>query len=80
MRTHRELEEHLQHQDPPAEPERDSLAPTQAGRLLTRARIRDPFNGKIISLKTTRPLPSSWSLLFACKQLEDGRTLANYNI
>jgi multidrug resistance efflux pump len=54
MRTHRELEEHHQHQDRPAEPERDSLTPTQAQGLLTRAQIRAPFDGKIISLKTAR--------------------------
>jgi ubiquitin C len=47
---------------------------------MTRARIRTPFDGKIISLKTARPLPSRWSLLFTSKQLEDGRTLADYNI
>jgi hypothetical protein len=79
-RTHRELEEHLQHRDPPAEPERDSFAPTEARGLLTRAHIRAPFDGKIIPLKTTKPLPSRWSLLFAGKQLEDGRTLADCNI
>jgi hypothetical protein len=39
----RELGEHLQLQDPATEPERDSLTPTQARWLLTRARIRDPF-------------------------------------
>jgi hypothetical protein len=50
MRTHRELEEHLQHQGLPAEPERDFLTPTQARVLLTRARIRAPFDGKIILL------------------------------
>jgi hypothetical protein len=49
-------------------------------RLLTRARITAPFDGKIIPLKTTKPLPSRWSLLFAGKQLEDGRTLADCNI
>jgi ubiquitin C len=45
-----------------------------------RARIRALFDGKIISLKTARPLPSRWSLLFIGKQLENGRTLADYNI
>jgi hypothetical protein len=49
-------------------------------RLLTRAKITAPFDGKIIPLKTTKPLPSRWSLLFAGKQLEDGRTLADCNI
>jgi hypothetical protein len=47
---------------------------------LTRARIRAPFDGNIIPLKTTEPLPSRWSLLFAGKHLEDGRTLAVCNI
>jgi hypothetical protein len=47
---------------------------------LTRARIRAPFDGKIISLKTAKPLPSRWSLLFAGEELEDGCTLADYNI
>jgi ubiquitin C len=47
---------------------------------VTRVRIRALFNGKIISVKTTRSLPSRWSLLFTGKQLEDGRTLADYNI
>jgi hypothetical protein len=47
---------------------------------LTRARIRGPFDSNIISLKTARPLPLRWSLLFTGKQLEDGCTLANYNI
>jgi hypothetical protein len=47
---------------------------------LTRAQIRAPFDSKIISLKTVRPLPSWWSLLFASKQFEDGRTLADYDI
>jgi hypothetical protein len=50
-RTHRELEEHHHHQDRPTEPERDSSIPTQAWGLLTRARIRAPFDSKIISLK-----------------------------
>jgi ubiquitin C len=45
-----------------------------------RAQIRAPFNGEIISLKTTRSLPLRWSLFFASKQLEDGCTLADYNI
>jgi ubiquitin C len=49
-------------------------------RRLMRARIRATFDGKIIFLKTARPLPSRWSLLFAGKQLEDGCTLADYNI
>jgi multidrug resistance efflux pump len=48
-RTHREPEEHPQLQDPPTEPERDSLTLTQARGLLTRARIRAPIDGKIIS-------------------------------
>jgi hypothetical protein len=47
---------------------------------LTRARIRAPFNGNIISLKTARPLPSRWTPLSADEQLEDGRTLADYII
>jgi hypothetical protein len=45
-----------------------------------RAWIRAPFDGKIIPLKTTKPLPSRWSFLFTGKQLEDGRTLADCNI
>jgi hypothetical protein len=53
-RTHREREEHHQHQDHPAEPEHDSLTPSQAQELLTRARIRAPFDGEIISPKTIR--------------------------
>jgi hypothetical protein len=56
-RTHRELEEHHQHQDRPAEPERDSLTPTQARGLLTRAWIRAPFDSEIISLKTADHYP-----------------------
>jgi hypothetical protein len=79
-RTHQELEEHHQHQDRTAEPERDSSTPTQDWGLLTRARIRAPFDDKIISLKTARPLPSRWSPLFVDKKLEDDRTLADYNI
>jgi hypothetical protein len=47
---------------------------------MTRARIRTPFDGKIIPLKTTKPLPSRWSFLFGGKQLEDGCTLADCNI
>jgi hypothetical protein len=47
-RTHWELEQHHQDQDPSAEPERDFVTPLQARGLLTRARIRAPFNGKII--------------------------------
>jgi hypothetical protein len=66
-RTHRELEEHNQHLDRPAEPERDSTTPTRARGLLTRARIRATFDGKIIPLKTTKPLPSRWTSLFAGK-------------
>jgi hypothetical protein len=65
---------------PSAEPECDLLTPTQARGLLTRARIRAPFDGKIIPLKTTKPLSSRWSSLFTSKQLEDGRTLADCNI
>jgi hypothetical protein len=42
-RTHRELEERLQLQDPPVEPERDSSTPARARGLLTRARIRGPL-------------------------------------
>jgi hypothetical protein len=53
-RTHRGREEHHQHQDHPAKPERDSLTPSQARGLPTRARIRAPFDGEIISPKTTR--------------------------
>jgi hypothetical protein len=49
-------------------------------RIVTRARIRAPFDGKIISLETARPLPSGWSPLSVDEQLEDGRTLADYNI
>jgi hypothetical protein len=79
-RTHRELEGHHQHQHRPAELEHNSSTPTQARGLLTRARIRAPFDGKIISLKTAKPLPSRWSLLFTGEHLEDGRTLADYNI
>jgi hypothetical protein len=45
-----------------------------------RARIKAPFDGKIIPLKTTKPLPSRWSLLFAGKQLGNGHTLADCNI
>jgi hypothetical protein len=41
---------------------------------LTRTQIRAPFDSEIISLKTARPLP------FIGEQLEDGRTLADYNI
>jgi hypothetical protein len=40
--------------DRPTEPERDSLTPPRARGLLTRARIRAPFDGEITSLKTTR--------------------------
>jgi hypothetical protein len=47
---------------------------------VTGARIRAPFDGEIISLKTARLLPSRWSHLFVGKQLEDGRTLSDYNI
>jgi hypothetical protein len=54
VRTHREREEHYQHRDHPAEPKRDSLTPSQARGLLTRVRIRAPFDGEIISPKTTR--------------------------
>jgi hypothetical protein len=79
-RTNRELEEHHRHQDRPTEPERDSLIPTQARGLLAKARIRAPFDGEIISLKTARPSPSRWSPQYTGKQLEDGRTLADYNI
>jgi hypothetical protein len=35
----------------PTEPERDSLTPSQARGLLTRARIRAPFDGKILPLR-----------------------------
>jgi hypothetical protein len=42
-RTHRELEEHIQHQDSPVEPERDSSTPIEARGLLMRARIRGPL-------------------------------------
>jgi hypothetical protein len=68
------------------------LPPVSVVSLLTRARIRaplrrrdylglgPPFDGEIISLKTARPLPSRWSPLSADEQLEDGRTLADYNI
>jgi ubiquitin C len=46
-----------------------------------RARIRAPFDGKIIHLKRqTKPLPSRWRFLSTGKQLEDGRTLADCNI
>jgi hypothetical protein len=54
--THRELEEHLQHQGLPAEPERDFLTPAQAQGLLTRARIRAPFDGKIILLNDSKTI------------------------
>jgi hypothetical protein len=53
---------------------------TNANQDLRRARIRAPFDGKIISLKTTKPLPSRWGLLFAGKQLEDRHTLVDCNI
>jgi hypothetical protein len=43
-RTHREHEEHHRHQDHPANPERNSLTPSQARGLLTRARIRALFD------------------------------------
>jgi hypothetical protein len=63
----------------------ECMLPRASGKIigrsnLTRARIRAPFDGKIIPHKTTRPLPSRWSPLFVEKQLEDGRTLADYNI
>jgi hypothetical protein len=48
--------------------------------LVTRAWIRVPFDGKIIPLKPTKPLPSRWSLLFAGKHPEDGCTLVDCNI
>jgi hypothetical protein len=40
--------------NPPTEPERDSPPPTQARGLLTRARIRGPFDGKIIPLEDNK--------------------------
>jgi multidrug resistance efflux pump len=51
-RTHREDQEQNQHQTLSAEPERDPLTPSQARELLTRARIRAPFDGEIISHET----------------------------
>jgi hypothetical protein len=41
----------IKHQDRPTEPEHDSLTPSQARGLLTRARIRAPFDGEMIFLK-----------------------------
>jgi hypothetical protein len=47
VRTHREDQEQNQHPTFPTEPERDSSTPSQARGLLTRARIRGPFDGEI---------------------------------
>jgi ubiquitin C len=52
----------------------------ESRRSLTRAQIWALFDGEIIPLKTGRPLPRRWSPLFTVKQLEDGRTLVDYNI
>jgi hypothetical protein len=41
----------IKHQDRPVKPERDSLTPSQARGLLTRSRIRAPFDGDNIFLK-----------------------------
>jgi hypothetical protein len=51
-RTHWEDQEQKQHQAFPTEPKHDSSTPFQARGLLTRARIRAPFDDKIISLGT----------------------------
>jgi hypothetical protein len=40
-----------QHQAFSTEPERESLPPCQPRGLLTRAQIRDPFDGELISLE-----------------------------
>jgi hypothetical protein len=50
------------------------------GSRVTRARIKAPFNSKIIPLTTATPLPLRRSPLSTGKQVEDGRTLPDYNI
>jgi hypothetical protein len=47
VHTHRELEEHHQHQDRLIDPKHDSSTPTQARGLLMRARIRAPSMARL---------------------------------